>query len=123
MKILLLLLALLPLATPVFAEEPTLRRALTVYTIAAGADVASTGWSLSQPNMRETNPLVNWLAPHHAAMLTTGEAMDLAAIWSAHRLVGRRHPRLFRLSLYALSAVRFGLAANNVRHGLHQRLK
>lgn len=123
MKILLLLLALLPLTTPVVAEEPSLRRALTVYTIAAGADVASTGWSLSQPNMRETNPLVNWLAPHHAAMLTTGEAMDLAAIWSAHRWVGRKHPRLFRISLYTVSAVRFWFAADNVRLGLRHRRK
>jgi hypothetical protein len=93
----------------------------TVYLAAASVDVATTAYCVSAGCL-EGNPAVAWMQSRSAVgMLAAGEAADMAGLWAWRTYVGRRNPALAKLGMYAVAAVRLGLAARNVREGRKQR--
>jgi hypothetical protein len=98
-----------------------LRLPTALYVAAASVDVATTAYCVSA-GCRERNPAVAWMqSTSTVGMLAAGEAADMAGLWAWRKFVGRRHPRITRVGLYAVAAVRLGLAARNMREGREQR--
>jgi hypothetical protein len=98
-----------------------LRLPTTLYLAAASLDVATTAYCVSA-GCREGNPAVAWMQSRSAVgMLAAGEAADMAGLWAWRKIVGRRNPTLAKMGMYAVAAVRVGLAARNIREGRKQR--
>jgi hypothetical protein len=115
--------AFLAATAQLYAQEPatSLRLPTAMYLASASADVATTVYCQSA-GCREDNPMVNWLEPRGTTiMLVAGESADLAGLWAWNRFIGRKHPKLAAIGLYAASGVRFAIAARNVREGRQQR--
>jgi hypothetical protein len=108
-------LALLLVAAPASAQS--LKLPTTVFLASAAVDWSSTAYCLhTHPTCYETNPLINWAAPAgDGVMLSVSVATDVATAYAVHRFVGRNHPKVARVTLYALSALRVYAAAQNVR--------
>jgi hypothetical protein len=117
------IVALLTLsASPAFAQvDPNLKAPLVIYSSAMAADWGSTVYSLSSnPRAREGNPLVSWMG-HEPTMLAVGAAMDVTALYVGYRLIGKSHPKLARVLLYSLAAVRGSLMIKNIQVGRRGR--
>ncbi len=95
----------------------SLRRATMVYAIAGSLDVASTAAFVLRGG-HEGNPLLAPLQKEPAAMLAVGVATSVTSVWAWNRLVGRKHPKIAKVGLYAASAAHVFLAANNYRKHL-----
>lgn len=117
----LLFAALLMIPLPAHAEgpgrdDPGLAR--TFFLAGAAADWTGTVAFQRVSQERgyfhtEQNPLINW-TDNVPTMIALGAAIDVGGYWLAHRLVARRHPKLFKVGLYAAGSFRFYLAAKNV---------
>lgn len=90
----------------------------SVFIAAATADWVST-YQFSQRGARETNPLIKGLQSRPAVMVAAGAGIDLAGLWLWNRYVGKSHPRLAAVGLYAATGFRVFLAARN--NGLNRR--
>lgn len=115
-----LIVCCLFVAAPVFAEEPPDAPSLTIPTVVyAGAAALDVGSSLRcpPPYCREGNPLIAWMEPHtgHATMLVTATAMDAVGVWAWHKYVGKKHPKIAAVGLYAVAAVRIGIGIGNLQ--------
>jgi hypothetical protein len=111
-----LLVALVLITAPASAQS--LKLPTIVYAVAGGTDAASTAYCLNaHPHCHESMPHLRWLEPRGgAAAVTAGSlAFDVASIWAWNRYVGRKHPKIAAIGLYAWSAVRLSLAVHNVR--------
>jgi hypothetical protein len=109
-------------AAPASAQvDPNLKAPLVIYSSAMAADWGSTVYSLSSnPRAREGNPLVNWMS-HEPTMLAVGAAMDVTALYVGYRLIGKSHPKLAKVLLYSLAAVRGYLVVHNIQVGRRGR--
>ena len=65
--------------------------------------------------MVEWNPMIKGLQDHPALMVTAGAAIDIGTLMVWNRYMGKRHPKLAKVALYAASAYRFYLFAHNAR--------
>lgn len=107
-------LVLMLLTAPVSAQS--LKTPTTIFLAASALDWSSTAYCVAQAGCHETNPLIKWAEPHGAStMIGVGAAADLTVLYTAHRLLGHRHPRLLRIGLYSLAAVRVAAAVSNIR--------
>jgi len=102
-------------STPAVKESSALRRATVVYAIAGSLDVASTAAFLLRSGGHEGNPLLAPLQKKPVLMLATGVATSAASVWAWNRFVGRKHPKLAAVGLYAASAAHVFLATNNYK--------
>lgn len=96
------------------AEAQSLKIPLTVYAGAAALDLHSTHRFL-QYGFREGNPLMGWLDDHHNAMIVTSAAIDGMACYTIYQTWGKHHRKAARGLIYAVAAVRIGLAIHNYR--------
>lgn len=112
MRCAIVLLGLL-IAAPGAAQESS---SLTVPTIifagASAADWATTYRNLS-PYGHESNPLLLVFHDRPAPTVLAGAALDGVGAWAWDRYVGRRHPKLAAVGLYAASGFRVFIAARN----------
>ena len=116
MKILTVVAVLLFASSSVQAQN--LKVPTIVYASASAADWASTGYCLTSNKCREANPLFSWAEPQFgsAGVIAVGAASDVAAVLLLRHL-GVKHPKAVKVGLYALSAYRLALAAQNTRRG------
>jgi hypothetical protein len=117
MKLILLALLLMPdLASA--QEAPSLRRATIAASVAAAADWASTYHALSsQPDhLRERNPFLRPFQAQPGPMVVLGAAMDVGGLAAWNLTVGRTHPKLATVGLYAMAGLRTYWAVRNLRN-------
>jgi len=103
MKSTILILGLL-IAAPAHAQS--LKTATYVFTASAAADWATTYAFLDRRAATEGNPLLQWTHNDPAATVAAGVAIDVAGLYVWRRFVGRKHPRLAAVGLYATAALR-----------------
>jgi hypothetical protein len=118
-----LLVAALATASPLAAQEATpqpppqervsLRLPLAVYASSAALDLYTTHEALQRDGFYERNPMGAWLDEHPTTLVAFSVAADTAIVWSLHRWLAPRHPRLLRAGLYGAAALRFWFAARN----------
>lgn len=107
-------LLLLLLASSAFAQErPSLAGPLAVYAAGAALDVHSTYRALHYKGVKELNPLAAWADARPATFVVVAVAEDVAIVWALHRWIAPTRPTLFRVGLYAVGALRVGIAARN----------
>lgn len=97
------------------ASAQSLRLPTLVFAAGAAADWSATIAVRHNPYLHESNPLLKGLDAHHQAlMVLTGASIDAAGVLAWNRLVGRHHPKLAALGLYAGAAGRIWLAQRNL---------
>ena len=94
----------------------SLRYATIAASTAAAADWASTYHALKYYNVRETNPLLRGLDDSPGRMITLGAAIDAGAISAWTMTVGREHPKIATVGLWAMTAFRAYLTVHNMRN-------
>lgn len=110
---LLSLLVLLPVtASAQDVSAPSLKWPTIVYSSAVAFDYSTTYRGL-QLGATERNPILRPLQNRPVALVATGAALDAAGVWAWNRYVGRKHPKLAVLGLYAMSAARIWMASHN----------
>lgn len=116
-------LALMLLVGAASASAQSLKVPTAVFAGAAAADWTSTYRNLRGVDGREANPTIAVChgSERHGTCgpLTTvvlGAAIDAAGVVAWNRIVGRRHPKLAAVGLYAASAFRGYLAYRNTTH-------
>ena len=117
-----MLLALHIAAEPAALPPPqppanSLARPIAAFAAAAAADWATTYYGQSSGRTRETNPLIRRLQSRPAAMIATGAGIDVGMVLAV-RAIGKHHPRMAKIYLYAASGVRVTLAVRNL-HAIH----
>jgi hypothetical protein len=112
-----------PLAIPQVVFEPvteptqrkpksaSLKLPTMVFAFAAGADAVTTYRNLSAGG-NELNYFLKDI-DHTGATIAVSVAADVVGVWAWNRYVGRKHPKLAKVGLYAASALRFFVAARN----------
>jgi hypothetical protein len=95
------------------AVKPSLTMPLLTYAGTAAMDYHSTYYFLQFEGMQEANPTIKWLDHRPKTMLTVGAAMETTSIYFLYRWIGRSHPRLARVALYAGSGVHFVAGLKN----------
>jgi len=108
----LLAAALVSSAQP--ARAQSLTPATTAFAAAAAADWATTYRNLASPyKPTELNPLLRFTHSKPVPTVLAGAAMDVAGVLAWQKLVGKRHPKLARIGLYAAAGLRVGMAVRN----------
>lgn len=111
MRILLLALALMVPSIASAQSGTSLRTASIVFGASAAADWTMTAIWMDKGG-DEGNVLIRGLQPKGAVpMIAAGAAIDVASLYAWNRYVGRSHPKMAVIGLYAASAVRLSLAA------------
>lgn len=106
---------LVVVASPAVAQENQsgLKLPLVVYASTAALDYHSTHHFLQFKGLQEWNPAINWLDHRPKTMIVVGSAMEVAAAYALYRWIGKSHPKVYRVTLYALSGVHVGGAWRN----------
>lgn len=97
------------------AEAQSLKIPLTVYAGAAALDLHSTHRMLQYEGFRELNPITGWLDHREEALVVVSAAFDVAACAAIYHAWGKHHRKAARGLIYAVAAVRIGLAIHNYR--------
>lgn len=84
-----------------------------VFAAGAAADWTSTFHALDD-GCKEDNILINRFQKRPGVMIATGIGIDVAGAWAWNHYVGRNHPTLAKVGLYAAAAFRAYLAIRNV---------
>jgi hypothetical protein len=124
-----IVVACLVLATPALSHaddlEParSLKLPLFVYAGTAALDFHSTHYFLQYEGLQEWNPATRWLDHRPKTMITVGAAMEATAAYALHRWIGQKHPKAFRVALYAASGLHVVGAWRNYRNTTgHERI-
>ena len=101
-------------APPPEAERPkeSLRTATAVFAVAFTADMITTAAFVARGG-HEKNPMLAPLQDEPVLMLTVAAATATAGVWAWNRYVGRKHPKIAKVGLYAAAGVEFFVAARN----------
>ena len=104
--------------TPGFAQEPgaNLRLPTIAATAAAAADWASTYHALKNYQLREVNPLLRPWEESPGKLITAGAVMDGVAFSAWNMTMGKRHPKIAAVGLWAMAGFRTYLAIHNMRN-------
>ena len=105
---------LLLLAVAASASGQSLKIPTTAFAIAAGADWTTTAVDVAG-GATEQNPLLKRFRSDPTSTVAAGSLIDLAGVCLWHRTVGRHHPRLAAVGLYAAAMFRTYLAIHNMR--------
>ncbi len=109
-------LALLWVAPCAAQDMPRpLRLATIAASTAAAADWASTYHNLAHYHTREDNPLLRPLDGRPATMVAVGAAIDAGAITAWNLTIGKKHPKLAAVGLWAMVGFRSYLVVHNLR--------
>lgn len=116
-------LGFLPDLEPQTPTKPTtidahpLRLPTLVFAGAAAADWTTTYRNLSPgptwDRGQEWNPLLSPLHNRPVPTVLAGAALDVVGVWAWDRFVGRKHPKLAAIGLYAGAGLRIWLASRN----------
>lgn len=109
----LLILASLLLLPSRTSAEP-LKIPLTIYAASAVADFHGTLLTF-QHGGHEVNPMYAWLDRKPVALGAVSALVDVASIWALHRWIGKKHPKIERIALYASAANRLRAAYKGYR--------
>ena len=90
------------------------KAALATYLAGAGADIGSTAYFQSHPELKihEANPLINW-APT-GTQLPIGASLEMLAMCLGRKLL-KNHPKIMNAITLGAGAVHGGLALKNLR--------
>ena len=99
-----------------FAQDRSLRAATIAAGAAAAADWASTYHALKNYQMREMNPLLRPIDHAPGAMVTVGALIDVGGIAAWNLTVGKKHPKLAAIGLWATTGFRTYLAFRNFQN-------
>ena len=110
MKVL-LILGLLSCAATTLAQD---RTATTFYLAGAVSDTVTT-WRNANAGHPETDPLYHFTKDQPIGMVISLAVTDAVTLWLAHRYAPT-HPRLVKVSLFALGGIRATQAVRNA-HG------
>jgi hypothetical protein len=95
------------------AQDTNLRRAIAFYAVASAADTATTGYGLyARDGISETGVVYRGLP--EPAVVPAMVAVDVASIWAVQRFLGKKHPKIATVALYAMGSVRLFAAGRNV---------
>lgn len=115
----------LTLASPLSAaaqDRASLKLPLAVYASTAALDYHSTHHFLQFEGLQEWNPTIAWLDHRPKMMIAVGAAMEATAAYALHRWIGRKHPKVFRIGMYAVSGLHIVGALRNYDTGSHPRI-
>lgn len=103
---------------PALAQEtaPDLRLPTIVASAAAAADWATTYHALKNYQLREVNPLLRPWQETPGKLVTAGAVMDAVAFSAWNVTMGRRHPKIAAVGLWAMAGFRAYLAIHNMRN-------
>ncbi len=101
---------MLVIAAPSFAQD---RVATTFYLTGAIADTATT-WRNAKAGHEETDPLYHFTKDQPIGMVLSLALTDTVTLWLAHHYAPT-HPRLVKISLFALGGIRATQAIRNAR--------
>lgn len=87
---------------------------VALFATAAVADWTATYIGVSTHRLHEDNPMIAHLQQHPALMIGAGAGIDVAGAVAWTQLVGRHHPVLAKIGLYAATGFRTFLAIRNV---------
>jgi len=108
-----LVAGLLAISGPVRADE--MAKDVTMLSLAAAADLATTHWALDRcPGCYEANPLVP-SEPALSMVVKTGAVA--ATVWGCDRLRRDGHPRWAKALRWGVVAIWGGAAAWNIHQG------
>lgn len=97
------------------ASAQSLKAATYTFAVTAAADWTMTGVGLSKGAMTEGNPSLRWAHDNPVAVVAAGAAMDVAGVWTLHKWVAPKHPKIAAIVLYAQAATRVYFASKGVR--------
>lgn len=106
----------MPSAAVADGAPSSLRIATIAASVAAAADWASTYHALKNYHVRETNPLLSSLDHKPGQMIALGAAIDAGAMTAWNMTVGKKHPKLATVGMWAMTAFRGYLAVHNMRN-------
>jgi hypothetical protein len=107
------------LPAPGLAQErqpASLRVPTIAAAVAAAADWASTYHALSNYQVREVNPLLRPWQDTPGKLVVAGAVMDGVAFGAWNMTMGKRHPRIAAVGMWAMAGFRTYLAIHNVRN-------
>ena len=111
------ILVLLCLAPAVaFAQDRSLRVATVAASAAAAADWASTYDALKYYRVRESNPLLRPFDSMPGRMVSLGAVIDAGAIGVWNVTMGKSHPKVAVVGLWAMTAFRAYLTIHNIQN-------
>jgi hypothetical protein len=117
-RLLAALLIVCVVPTPGLAQEQSanLRLPTIAATAAAAADWASTYHALKNYQLREVNPLLRPWEESPGKLITAGAVMDGVAFSAWNMTMGKRHPKIAAVGLWAMAGFRTYLAIHNMRN-------
>lgn len=104
---------LVHLAVPAAAQDHPLRLPATLFLASAEADALTTFWGQKAGLLEEVNPMYAHMSPE--ASLALGHVTDLATVWVATK-IGKQHPKLAALGLYAMALLRAEMVRENLQN-------
>jgi len=108
-------LIVLVLGLSVSAQAQDLTAPTFTFAAAAASDWVTTYRNLSSPyGITEINPLLKFTHAKPVPTVLAGAALDVAGVVAWNGLVGKRHPKLARVGLYAAAGFRVWLASRNL---------
>lgn len=110
-----IIILLVTLLLPFTAQAEPIAIPISIYATAAALDLHSTHHFLGYNGLREGNPIGAWLSDRPTTLVVYSAALDASAVYLLHHWIGAAHPRLERVSLYAVAATRTALAIDNYR--------
>jgi hypothetical protein len=112
------LLIVCALPAPGLAQEasPALKWPTIAASAAAAADWATTYHALKNYQVREVNPLLRPWQETPGKLVTAGAVMDTVAFSAWNVTMGRRHPKIAAVGMWAMAGFRTYLAIHNMRN-------
>jgi hypothetical protein len=83
-----------------------------IYSGAAAADYITTYRAMGYPGIEERNPL-SISKTNRTVVVAQGVAVDAFVLWGANKWIAPKHPKVAKVALVGVAAVRFWLAASN----------
>ena len=112
----LIVACLLPASGSAQERAPSLTVPTIAASAAAAADWATTYHVLSNYHAREMNPLLRRWEDTPGQLVTAGAIMDGVAFSTWNLTMGRRHPKIAAVGLWAMAGFRTYLAIHNMRN-------
>lgn len=110
MKITVISLLALFLAIPVSAQS--LKWPTIVYEASSVADLGTTYRALTH-GAQEANPLLTWTEHTPAATVAVGAVLAITEAWLIDHYVGKHHPKIAAVLLYAEAGQKTWIAVHN----------
>lgn len=98
----------------------SLRTATVVFSVVAASDIATTQYGIERGSIVESNPLLSHWQSQPMIMSMVAMSADMAGVTLWNRFMGRRHPKVAVIGLYAMTGVRAYFLSKGLRY-IHAR--